>query len=295
MLLDPPRRPRARASPTSPTSCGWPRRDPVVNVFADYRARTTNLEPRWLGGEMWGRFADGELAAACHVGANLVPVQATDDDARAFAERALARGRTVSTVVGPQAAVRTVLERRRARPGVARASCAGTSRTCRSTARQPVEPDPDVRRTTARDLAQLYPACVAMYTEEVGISPEYGGGRGALPRPGQPADRPRLVVRPVRRGAGWCSRPRSPARRRTPRRSRACGCRRTAAARASPAAGMAAVVELVRADIAPVVSLYVNEWNRAGPPCLRARPASGRRRPSPPSCSDRGHALRSAP
>ena len=26
------------------------RRDPVVNVFADYRAATTNLEPRWLGG-----------------------------------------------------------------------------------------------------------------------------------------------------------------------------------------------------------------------------------------------------
>jgi len=27
--------------------------------------------------------------------------------------------------------------------------------------------------------------------------------------------------------------------------------------------GMAAVVELVRAEIAPVVSLYVNEWNTA--------------------------------
>ena len=38
--------------------------DPVVNVFADYRATTTNLEPRWLGGEMWGRFEAGELAAA---------------------------------------------------------------------------------------------------------------------------------------------------------------------------------------------------------------------------------------
>ena len=24
-------------------------RDPVVNVFVDHRARTTNLEPRWLG------------------------------------------------------------------------------------------------------------------------------------------------------------------------------------------------------------------------------------------------------
>ena len=56
-------------------------RDPVVNVFAEHRARTTNLEPRWLGGEMWGRFHGGDLVAACHVGANLVPVQATEDDA----------------------------------------------------------------------------------------------------------------------------------------------------------------------------------------------------------------------
>ncbi len=81
-------------------------RDPVANVFAIYRARTTRLEPRWLGGEMWGRFSDGELVAACHVGANLVPIEADVDDARAFAERALTRGRSVSTIVGPTEAVR---------------------------------------------------------------------------------------------------------------------------------------------------------------------------------------------
>ena len=67
-------------------------RHPVVNVFADYRARTTSLEPRWLGGEVWGRFESGRLVAACHVGANLVPVEARPEDARAFAERALSRG-----------------------------------------------------------------------------------------------------------------------------------------------------------------------------------------------------------
>ena len=68
------------------------RRDPVVNVFADYRATTTNLEPRWLGGEMWGRFEGGELAAACHVGANLVPVQAGPEDAAVFAEAGIPTG-----------------------------------------------------------------------------------------------------------------------------------------------------------------------------------------------------------
>ena len=62
-------------------------RDPVVNAFAEYRARSTNLETRLMAGEMWGRYDDGHLVAGCHVGANLVPVQCTPDDSRAFAER----------------------------------------------------------------------------------------------------------------------------------------------------------------------------------------------------------------
>jgi uncharacterized protein len=234
-------------------------RDPVVNVFADYRARTTNLEPRWLGGEMWGRFEGGELRAACHVGANLVPVQASTEDARAFAERALTRGRTVSTIVGPQETVEVFWN--------TVASGWGRPRELRwqqphlEIAGEPaVAPDPTVRRTTRADMAELYPACVAMYTEEVGISPEYGGGaelyrarvtqlmnRGwSFAR----FDEGRLVfkaevacatpyaaqvqgvwVPPDRRGEGLA------------------------------VAGMAAVVDLVRREVAPVVSLYVNEWN----------------------------------
>jgi predicted GNAT family acetyltransferase len=235
------------------------RRDPVVNVFVDYRARTTTLEPRWLGGEMWGRFDDGELVAACHVGANLVPVQASVEDARAFAERALTRGRTVSTIVGPQEAVRAFWE------GVARGW--GTPRETRWN--QPhleisgspaVAPDPLVRRTTRHDMDELYPACVAMYTEEVGISPEYGGG-AELYR----ARVTQLVSR------GWsfaryddgqlvfkaevaCATPYAaqiqgvyvpPAHR----------------GRGLATAGMAAVVNIVRRELAPVVSLYVNDWN----------------------------------
>jgi GNAT superfamily N-acetyltransferase len=236
-------------------------RDPVVNAFADYRARTTNLEPRWLGGEVWGRYRDGELRAACHVGANLVPVGAAEDDARAFAERARSRGRTVSTIVGPQAAVRAFWA------GVG----TGWGRPRDTRWDQPhlvlegapaVAPDPLVRRTTTADMPELYPACVAMYTEEVGISPELGGGAELYrARVSQLVsrgwsfarfDRGRLVfkaevacatpyaaqvqgvwVPPDRRGEGLA------------------------------AAGMAAVVELVRAEVAPVVSLYVNAYNVA--------------------------------
>ena len=235
--------------------------DPVVNVFAEHRARTTNLEPRWLGGEMWGRWVGGELVAACHVGANLVPVQAGEDDAVAFGERAVGRGRTVSTVVGPQAAVRTLWgvlgeswgqprEMRWEQPHLEARGPAGTV------------PEDYVRRTTREDLPQLYPACVAMYTEEVGVSPEIGGGgdlyrtrvmqlisRGwsfarfedgelvfkaevacATPSAAQIQG---VYVPPERRGEGLAAR------------------------------GMAAVADIVRREIAPAVSLYVNDWNTA--------------------------------
>jgi len=233
--------------------------DPVVNVFADYRARTTNLEPRWLGGEMWGRFVDGDLVAACHVGANLVPVQASADDARTFAERALTRGRTVSTIVGPHDAVRVLWD-----------GLAGSWGRPRETRwEQPhlelsgaplVEPDPGVRRTTREDLEELYPACVAMYTEEVGVSPEYGGG----------ADLYRARVTQLM-NRGW-SFARFDDGRLVFKAEVACASPYAAQVQGVwvppdrrgeglAISGMAAVADLVRREIAPVVSLYVNEWN----------------------------------
>jgi predicted GNAT family acetyltransferase len=234
-------------------------RNPVVNVFVDHRARTTTLEPRWLGGEMWGRFDDGDLVAACHVGANLVPVEATADDARAFAERALTRGRTVSTIVGPQEAVKVLWD------GVARGW--GTPREIRwnqphlEIATDPViAPDPEVRRTARHEMAELYPACVAMYTEEVGVSPEYGGGAELY--------RAR-VTQLVNRGWSFA---RFDGDRLVFKAEVACASPYAAQVQGVwvppdrrgeglAAAGMAAVVDLVRREIAPVVSLYVNEWN----------------------------------
>src|SRR5262249_6599012 len=141
-------------------------RNPVVNAFPEYRARSTNLEPRLLAGEMWGRYDAGELVAACHVGANLVPIECTPADAQAFAERALGRPRSVITIVGLQDQVWPMWDRLSDAWGPARETrwdqphleLAGPSL---------VEPDLGVRRTVPDDFAVLYPACVAMYTEEV--------------------------------------------------------------------------------------------------------------------------------
>ena len=244
--------------------------DPVVNVFAEHRARVTTLEPRWLGGEVWGRYEGSELTSACHVGANLVPVQCDAEAAVLFAERARRRGRTVSTMVGPQdavAAMWSVLEQSWRPPRDFR----WQQPHLQITGPPAVTADPAVRRTVESDLPQLYPACVAMYTEEVGISPEAGGGadlyrarvRQLIARGWSFArfDDGELVfkaevasatpsaaqiqgvwVHPDRRGEGLAGR------------------------------GMAAVVDQVQRDIAPAVSLYVNAWNE---PARRAYRRAG--------------------
>lgn len=236
-------------------------RSPVPNVFADYRSRLTQLDPRWMGGEMWGYVEDGRLVSACHAAANLVPVEATPAAIDAFAVRGAANHRRCSTIVGPAAAVNGLwsqLSAHWSRPREIR-----PNQPHLEISRQPlVEPDPFVRRTVTADMPVLYPACVAMYTEEVGISPEVAGG-GDMYR----ARVTQLVSK------GWSF-------------ARIEGGRvlfKAEVAAVSPyacqvqgvyvdpehrgkglaAPGMAAVVAMALADIAPIVSLYVNDHNVA--------------------------------
>lgn len=245
-------------------------RDPVANVFAISRAKVTNLEPRWLGGEVWGRFVDGRLVAACHVGANLVPVQCTDDDMLTFAREAVPRRAQVVTIVGPSAPVEAFWAEVEPRWGPARDVRRGQPH-LRIDAAPAVAPDRRVRQSRRADLAVLYPACVAMFTEEVGVSPEASGGadlyRARVSQliakgwsfaryegdrvifkaevgctAGGVAQVQGVYVAPDRRGEGLGT------------------------------AGVSAVVALVQQRIAGTVSLYVNDWNA---PARRAYAAVG--------------------
>jgi len=233
--------------------------DPVVNVFADYRSRLTQLDPRWLGGEVWGYEVDGELVSACHAAANLVPVQATPAALAAFAERAVGQPRRCSTIVGPAEAVRPLWQLLEPHWAPAR-EVRWQQPHLQVSSAPAVAPDPLVRRTGKSDIPTLYPACVAMYTEEVGVSPELGGGADlyrarvaqlvakgwsfARIEEGRVVFKAEVAaaspyacqvqgvfVDPARRGEGLA------------------------------AAGMAAVVAIALRDIAPVVSLYVNDHN----------------------------------
>jgi predicted GNAT family acetyltransferase len=232
---------------------------PVANVFADYRSRLTQLDQRWLGGQMWGYVDDGRLVSLCHVGANLVPVQATREACAAFADRALSQRRLSSTIVGPAEQVRWLWDDLGESWGPAR-DARWDQPHLEISGPPAIAPDPAVRRTTAEEVEDLYPACVAMYTEEVGVNPEADGGRNMYrARVAQLVNRgwsfsriedgrvlfkaevacaspyacqvQGVYVDPDRRGEGLCT------------------------------SGMAAVVAYALQEIAPTVSLYVNAHN----------------------------------
>ena len=155
-------------------------RDPAANVFVSSRVRSGGLDPRTLGAQMWGYYSGRRLESLCYAGANLVPVDATAAAIRAFAERARKQGRRCSSLVGPAAAVKDLWELLRPYWGPARA-IRWAQPLMTISARPRVAPDFAVRQVRLSELGILLPACVAMFTEEVGVSP-VGGDGGAMYR-----------------------------------------------------------------------------------------------------------------
>ena len=234
-------------------------RDPGVNVFVRHRIDATGLG----GGphsRVWGYFDADDLVAVCHGGSNVVPAEATPEAIEAFAIHVLSEGPRPASVAGLQSAVLPLWERLEPLWGPARSL-------------RPVQPflslagppavaaDPRVRRVTMDEFDVLYPACVAMFIEEVGIDPEAVGGHSYRARVAQlisqgwafaiiendevlfktevGAASPHACqlqgvwVRPDRRGQDI----------------------------SAPA--IAAVVSQVQRSIAPTVTLYVNDHNQS--------------------------------
>jgi predicted GNAT family acetyltransferase len=234
-------------------------RDPVMHVFVSSRVRALGLEPSRLGAQMWGHGPGGRLESLCYSGANLVPVAATPDAVAAFADLALRQGRRCSSVVGPADEVQAMWAVLRPRWGPAR----------EVRAVQPVmvingpplvPPDPLVRRVQLDELDILWPACVAMFTEEVGISPTIGDGGASY--------RARLVQL-IRSGRAFARIEdgkvifKAEIGAATPQACQVQGVwvRPEYRGQGLAAPGMAAVVVESARSIAPVVSLYVNDFN----------------------------------
>ncbi len=236
--------------------------DPVAGCVIAGRVERSGTAAAALGAPLWGFGAGRDLDAVCLAGANLIPFAlpgAERASAVAFAERARRAGRRCSTIVGPAEAVDPLWELLAPHWGPARDH----------RPRQPlmaiegppaVAPEPRVRPVRPGEVEVLFPAAVAMFTEEVGVSPLRGdGGAGYRARvaelvgagqslawieDGQVLFKAEIgaVSRAVCQVQGvWVS----PAVR----------------GRGIGTAGTAAVVEYARSAIAPVVSLYVNDFN----------------------------------
>src|SRR6516165_1289704 len=233
--------------------------DPVANVFVASRIQALGLEPGRLGAQLWGFEQGGQLTSLCYAGANLVPVAATPDAVAAFAERALRQGRRCSSLVGPAAEVQALWALLRPRWGPARE--VRPVQPVMVTEGPPlVPPDPLVRRVRPDEIDILWPACVAMFTEEVGVSPTVGdGGASYRARLEQLIRSGRAFAR-IERGQVIFKAEIGAV---TPQACQVQGVwvRPDCRGQGLAAPGMAAVVVEAARSIAPVVSLYVNDYN----------------------------------
>jgi predicted GNAT family acetyltransferase len=208
----------------------------------------------------------------CYAGANLVPIGADEAALAAFADRAFRQGRRCSSIVGEADQAMALWDRLQRHWGPAR-----DVRACQPLlaldAASAIAPDPLVRRVRPEELEVVLPACVAMFTEEVGISPVADGGTVYRKRVQELLAAGRSFAR-IENGhvvfkaeVGAVTK-------------RACQVQGVwvdpqSRGRGLSEGGMAAVVEICLREIAPIVSLYVNDFNEAA---LRAYERVGFRR-----------------
>ncbi|KUJ64088.1 GCN5 family acetyltransferase [Streptomyces albus subsp. albus] len=235
-------------------------RDPVANAFVTARVQAAGLDPWRLGGEMWGWYSAGRLESLCYAGANLVPVCATPAAVRAFADRARRSGRRCSSIVGPAEPTAELWSLLEPSWGPAREVRSHQPLMVTTTMPAGITPDPLVRRVRKAEMEVIMPACVAMFTEEVGVSPLAGDGGllyqarvAELVGSGRSFARfeDGRVVFKAEIGAATVH---------------ACQIQGVWVApeyrgRGLSETGMAAVLGYALREVAPVVSLYVNDYN----------------------------------
>jgi hypothetical protein len=232
--------------------------EPYAGAQVAERVAAGGLSRRRQEARVFGYGTRRQLEALCWLGANLIPVRAGPAATAAFADLIASEVRTCSSIVGDADAVVRLWDRLHTVWGDAR-----DVRECQPLLAAGTEPavaaDPHVRLVRASEVDLLYPASVAMYTEEVGVSPVVDGDTGYRDRvrdlvcggrayarfiDGRVAFKAELAVitrhtaqvqgvwtAPEYRGQGLAT------------------------------AGMAAVVRDALRRVAPSVTLYVNDFN----------------------------------
>ena len=234
--------------------------DPVRHCFLAARLEQTKqsrFRPSYP--DLLGYFDDGNLKSVLMTGANIVPVNTSLIARQEFATVLNRSGRRSSSIVGPAEEVLDLWSRVSASWGPAR-EVRSNQPVLSMRTNSSVEIDHDVRYSNLSDLEDLVPACIAMFTEEVGISPTInGGGNAYRNRISELVSSRRSFVKYLGSelvfkaeigtvGAGVAQ-------------IQGVWVKPEYRGKRISVSAMAAVVKLVLADVAPVVSLYVNDYN----------------------------------
>jgi hypothetical protein len=233
--------------------------DPFAAAQVAERVAANGLSWWRADGRVLGYGSREHIESLCWLGGQLTPVCTTRSAIAAFAEALGAEERGCSSIVGRADGVLGLWERLSSRWGPARD--VRPNQPLLATGAVPeVEPDPDVHPVRSGEIERLFPAAVAMYTEEVGVSPlAEDGGRAYRQRVAELVRARRAYARFVDGKVIF-------------KAELAVVTRRTAQiqgvwvdpawrGQGIGAAAMAAVVRDALARIAPTVSLYVNDYN----------------------------------
>jgi predicted GNAT family acetyltransferase len=234
--------------------------DPIRHCFLAARLeqnKQSKFRPSYP--DLLGYFDDGNLKSILMTGANIVPVNTSLIARQEFATVLKRSGRRSSSIVGPAEEVLDLWSKVSGSWGAAREVRANQPvLTMRSNSPLPI--DHDVRYSNLADLEELLPACIAMFTEEVGISPQSNGGSGAYRnRISELVSGRRSFVKYLGSelvfkaevgtvGAGVAQ-------------IQGVWVKPEYRGQGISVPAMAAVVKLVLANLAPIVSLYVNDYN----------------------------------
>jgi len=236
-------------------------RDPYAGAQIAERVAAHGLSWWRSDGRIYGYGPARRVDSIVWSGAHLVPVCATPAAVAAFADLLGAETRLCSSIIGRSEAVLDLWDRLGGHWGPARD--VRPNQPLLVAAKEPsIRVDPLVRLVRAHEVDLLFPAAVAMYTEEVGVSPLLDdSGRGYR----------RRVAELVREGRAYA---RFDGDRVIFKAELAIVTRKTAQVqgvwvdpefrgRRLAAAAMAAVTRDSLRRVAPTVSLYVNDYNIA--------------------------------
>lgn len=234
--------------------------DPVANVYVAARISEADLDRH--RGQAFVYAPHGHIEAVCWASANVVPTAGSSASAEAFAARVRRHQSRFSSVFGPAEQVARLWGELRAywRPPI-EVRPHQLLMAIGPEVPLPVAPDARVRPGTVAEIEAVLPASIAMFTEEIGYPPynessgrvSYRNATWSLLERGHvvvitenghvifKAEFGSVAVGACQVQGVWVA----PSHR----------------GRGMAAPAMAAAIEYARAHVAPVVSLYVNDFN----------------------------------